>query len=118
MKDLQNLKEIGNFLIEHEDEFGGDEIFGIIFPVIYNELNERDDIDNLFTAFLNWWNKNSEFRLINNDVEITNKFIEYYKGVYQLILNRNKVTEQWIKEGIIDKDFKYTHGESDFLKNL
>ena len=63
-------------------------------------------------------NKNIEFRLINNNINITNKFFEYYKGIYQLILIRNKNIKKWIGEGILCKDIKTTHGESDFFKYL
>lgn len=118
MKDLQDLKDIAKFLIEHQNEFKCDEMFGIIFPVIYNELSEMDCIDNIFIVFRDWWNKHADFRLINSDVNIANEFIKYYNGVYQLISHRNKIIEKWIKAGLIDSNCEITHGEDDFFKYL
>lgn len=101
---MKELKRIGKFLIKHENKFAGDEMFGVIFPVICNKLNKLDNLDEIFEVFLKWWDNNAEFRLINNDVGIASKFIEYYKGVYQLVLEKNKVIKKWVENGTIPKD--------------
>lgn len=85
---MENLIEIEYFLIKHIDEFDGDVLFGIIFPVVCNKLNKFDDIDNFFTIFLDWWKNNNNFRLRHDDTEIANEFIEYYNCK---LVTKNKI---------------------------
>lgn len=97
MKNLNNLEEINKFLIEHENVFNNNQSFTIL-------LNKSDNPDELPMVFFEWWEKHSEFRSISVDIEIVNKFIEYYNGVYQLKLVRNSTIKRWVSEGILNED--------------
>lgn len=104
MNEIKNLKEIGEFLIEHQNEFNNDEMFGIIFPVVCNKLNKLDNLDEIFDVFFEWWNKHLDYRLISDDIDIANKFIIYYNGIYQLKLIRKETIKRWIAEGLLNED--------------
>lgn len=67
-------------------------------------LNKSDNSDELSEVFMEWWNKHPEFISICVDIEIVNKFIEYYNGVYQLKLVKNSTIKRWISEGILNED--------------
>lgn len=116
-----DLKEMADFLIKNENQFINDEMFGIIFPVVCNKLNILGDFDEIFDVFLNWWNKQSDFRIISSDIEITNKFIEYHNGIYQLIRVRNETIKKWIEDGSLNEDGSVTdgyNGQVDFMEYL
>ena len=103
---MQNLDNFRDFLIEHGDEYDNNMMFSVVFPVVCIRLNKVNNISEIFKIFLMWWNNNPDYVVINDDVNITLKFIEYYNSDYELRKHDNNIFNNWVDDKLLNNDYR------------
>lgn len=103
---MQNLDNFRDFLIEHSNEYDNNMMFSVVFPVVCIRLNKINDMNEIFNVLLRWWKNNTDYIVVNDDLNITLKFIDYYNGVHMLRKHRDNVLNNWIENGLLNNDYE------------